>query len=122
MNKIDINIWNRDFSLTIALQEYPGIEVTSKQVETLDSVGTIDFMPALNAAKGYVRERNGKELSEPEITNIFRYIMPNHFYIPRRPDGLVILMCDYRFDPEHGLAVVFADGQFKKVCTEDEVL
>lgn len=122
MNKIEVKIWGRDFSIDAALQMYPGIEATSKQIETLNSICSIDFAHSLDDVKAYVATRNGAELNETGIRNIFKYVMPDHFYIPRRPDGLIALMCNYRFDLEHGIAVVFIDGQFKKVCSQDEVL
>ena len=122
MSKIEVKIWGRDFCIDAALQMYPGMEATSKQIETLKSICSIDFAHSLDDVKAYVTMKNGSDLVGMEINNIFKYVMPDHFYIPKRPDGLIALMCNYRFDLEHGIAVVFIDGQFKKVCSQDEVL
>ena len=122
MNKFDLQIWNREFSLYGVLQMYPGIEVTSKQIETLNSINGLNLDKSLEGVKEYIFKKNGNDLLETEIKNIFRYVMPKQFYIPRNPDGMLALMCNYRFDPEHGIAVIFIDGQFKKVCSQDEVL
>ena len=122
MNKFDLQIWNREFSLYGVLQMYPGIEVTSKQIETLNSINGLNLDKSLEGVQEYILEKNRNDLLETEIKNIFRYVMPKQFYIPRNPDGMLALMCNYRFDPEHGIAVIFIDGQFKRVCSQDEVL
>lgn len=122
MNKFDVVVWKRDFCLSCVLQKYPGLNFTEKQNKCLNAIPEMDFDRALGAVKEYVLAKNKNEMDENEINNIFKYVMPKQFYVPRSDDCLVALMCDYRFDSEHGIAVVFADGKYKKVCTQDEVL
>ena len=33
----------------------------------------------------------------------------------------VALMCNYRYDPEHGLAAVFENERLKKIIPQDEL-
>lgn len=37
-------------------------------------------------------------------------------------DGLAAILCNYRFDMEHGLAVLFENGTYKSVGSQDTVL
>lgn len=50
-------------------------------------------------------------------------VMPESIFVPHsKKHRTVAIMCNYKFDMEHGLAVVFENGLFKKVGPQDIVL
>ena len=49
--------------------------------------------------------------------------MPKYLYIVRSEAKRVVsIMCNYRFDPENGIAVVFEDEKFSKIGKQDIIL
>ena len=57
----------------------------------------------------YYPVSSGKEISD----NPFKYIKPNHIFINESPiqEKTGILMdCNYKFDPEHGLCFLFGEN------------
>ena len=123
MNKVKINIWGRDFVIDIVFQNYPGEEVTPEQRETVETLGDADFDKALQEVKRYVVEDKLFEESEEAIKNIFRYVMPKTIVVIRDDEAKVFaLICNYKLDMEHGLAVVFQNGKYKNVGPQDLIL
>ena len=62
-------------------------------------------------------------LADNEIENIFRYVMPKSIFVPHsKSHQIAAILCNYKFDAEHGVAVVFENGHFKKIGTQDIVL
>ena len=74
--------------------------------------------------KKYIKKWNADELGEDtDICNIFRYVIPKGFLIPRKDDKTAFaVMCNYKFDMEHGIAVLFENGKCKEVGPQDIVL
>ena len=57
------------------------------------------------------------------VDNIFKYVMPKNIYVPRNlKKRVVAIMCNYKFDTEHGIAVVFENEQFKEIGAQDIAL
>lgn len=122
-NKENFVIWGREFELNIVLQNFPGEEVTSNQKKVVDALSTFDFETALNPLKEYIMKYNSEDVGCPEISNIFKYVIPKGVLIPRENEKRVVaLMCNYKFDMEHGLAIVFENEQFKTVGPQDIIL
>ena len=44
------------------------------------------------------------------------------YVVRARNDRSVAIMCDYRFDLEHGIAILFKNEKLEKVGTQDMVL
>ena len=123
MNKININIWGRDFELDIVYYNFPGEEITELQQETVEKIISVDFSGSLDSIVNYITEYDLEELNGEKIDNIFRYVMPKSILIDRDDENRVFaVMCDYKFDIEHGLAVVFENEKFKAVDSQDIIL
>lgn len=124
MSKIKINIWNRDFSLPVVLECYDDEQILASQNEAFDWIKSENeqIEKSLESVERYVIKNDSKELTKKEVDNIFKYVMPKTIYIPHVKKPTVVILCNYKFDPEHGLAVVFENGKFKKVDSEDAVL
>ena len=78
---------------------------------------------SLEAVKQYCLSCNATEIGTKTIENIFKYVAPKYLYIPRNADKHVVaIMCNYKFDPENGIAVVFENEQFKEIVRQDIIL
>ena len=52
--------------------------------------------------------------------NIFSYIKPEYLFVVRdEKKPRLALICKYRYDPEHGLAIVFTTDGKASVKTQD---
>ncbi len=125
MNKCKINIWKREFVLPVIYECYDGEEVLESQKEAFsllkDNINEVN--DSLEQVKQYIKETNDSQLIDSEHENIFRYVMPKSIFVPHSTSHFIAaIMCNYKFDIEHGIAVVFENGRFKKVGPQDIVL
>lgn len=78
---------------------------------------------SLEHVKNYVETDEFARLNGDKIENIFNYVMPKEIFVPHTEKHRnVAIMCNYKFDIEHGIAVLFENGQFKKVGPQDIAL
>ena len=122
MNELTINIWQRQLSLPIEYDVYPGESITPLQKKAVEVfIREAD----INSAKmviEYCIHKEGNHTGE-RIDNIFRYVMPRYIYVPNTTkERVVAIMCDYRFDEEHGLAIVYENEVLKEIGPQDTVL
>jgi hypothetical protein len=124
MNKQNIILWGREFSLEIIYDCYPGEDVIDNQKEALMRILAMPTVidGSQKNIEGYLLTNKYDDVGGT-IDNIFKYVMPRSLFVPRSNEHRSIaIMCDYKFDPEHGLAVVFEDEKFKAVGTQDIIL
>ena len=117
-------IWNREFDLRVVFDSYDE-EVLPIQEQTLEaflkSENTIQ--ESKQQLEKYIINDEYAEIEGNSIDNIFKYVIPTDIYIPRTSETrTVALLCDYRFDEEHGLAIVFENEHFKEIGEQDIVL
>ena len=117
-------IWNREFDLRVVFDSYDE-EVLPIQEQALEaflkSENTIQ--ESKQQLEKYILNDEYAEIEGNSIDNIFKYVIPTDIYIPRTPETrTVALLCDYRFDEEHGLAIIFENEQFKEIGEQDIVL
>lgn len=99
--------------------------VLPQQEKALD-----DFLKAKEAVNDskamvekYVLENNRNDLGEDNIENIFKYVIPKYLYVKRNEDKHVVaIMCNYKFDMENGLAIVFENEEAIEVGKQDIIL
>ena len=123
MSKSVLKIWGREFELNVVYECYPGEEVLDSQRAEFELIRTTDVVDAaLESVKEYVTKTAGLQVDTP-IESIFKYVMPKSIFVPHNKESSSIaLMCNYKFDMEHGIAVVFENGNCKEVGTQDVVL
>ena len=122
-NKVKCTIWKREFDLNVVFQNFPGEEVTTNQEKISDSLESFDFDRSLMKVKEYIMKWNSEDVDSPEINNIFKYVIPKSVLIPREDKKRVVaLMCNYKFDMEHGMAIVFENEELKEVGPQDIIL
>lgn len=123
MSKYMLNIWGREFELNVVYECYPGEKVLDSQKATINWLGEGDlFSVALDHVKYYVMKNAPTSVDLP-IENIFKYVIPKSIFVPHSVKvPKLALMCDYRFDLEHGIAIVFEDGNYKEIGEQDIIL
>lgn len=125
MSKCKMSIWERKFELPLMYECYAGEEVLESQKEAFAMLkdNAKEVAGSLDQVKKYVKKTGAAQLAGDEIENIFKYVMPKSIFVPHsKKRRTVAIMCNYKFDMEHGIAVVFENGQFKKVGPQDIVL
>lgn len=125
MSKCKITIWDRVFDLSVVYECYTGEEVMESQREAFAMLedNEKEIVDSLSAVKKYVQKTGVGLLKDDGIENIFKYVMPKSIFVPHtRKHRIAAIMCNYKFDMEHGIAVVFENGKFKKVGTQDIVM
>ena len=115
IKELKLTIWGREFILPVAYRCHDGDNITKAQIEAVDAFG--NNLQLIEQSKIYVEQYCREDVLDDgnnlKKGNIFSYIKPEYIFVKhdeQRPR--VALMCNYRYDPEHGLAVVFsADGK-----------
>lgn len=122
MDRKTLIIWGRQFNLDVVFDCYPGEEVTALQKETLSVF--LNNPQILEEAKSDVERYCISKNNLKEIKNIFQFVVPQTIYVKRTKDNskIIGILCTYRFDIEHGLAIVFKDNQLKKIGSQDIIL
>lgn len=124
MNKINTEIWGREFELPVIIKQFKGKEITDIQKESVDRFEK--NLNILNDAKAevekYIIDNGLNENGINEVDNIFKYVIPKSISVPKSKKRVVALMCNFKFDMEHGLAIIFEDEKLKKVGPQDLVL
>lgn len=122
---LKITIWEREFVLPVEF-EYYDEEVETK--EQLDALKKFDLHPEwITDAKSFVEKFCFEKVRDDEVNfkkdNIFSYVKPEYVFVKRdKKNARVALMCKYRYDLEHGLAVVFASDGSVSVGLQDMIL
>ena len=118
---IKLMIWGRDFALPIEYDCYEGESITEKQIEAVEAL--IMHPEWIEKSKNAVEAYCKDEVLRDNKSDIFSYVDPRYLFVKRNDqDPSVALMLNYRYDPEHGLAVVFKlDGEVA-VGSQDIIL
>ena len=120
-----ISIWGREFDLKVVFDCFDDEEVLPIQEQALESFLKADaaIEDSKKQVESYILNDDYAELETDSIDNIFKFVIPTDIYIPRTPETrTAALLCDYRFDEEHGIAIVFENERFKEIGTQDIVL
>lgn len=123
-NKI-MDIWGREFDLEVIFDCYSDEEILPIQEDALSKFcdAIEEIKNSETEVKRYCLEQNPEDISGGNIENIFRYVMPKYIFIVRDEKNRVAsLMCDYKFDMEHGLAIVFQNEKLSQIGPEDIIL
>lgn len=125
MNNIQMKIWGRDFSLDIYYKIYRGEEITDHQTKALECY--INAQEAIDNSLAnvvaYIEENYKEFLQTGTVDNIFKYVIPKTIYVSNdNSKRIIILLCDFRFDIEHGIGIVFEDEKASIVASQDELL
>ena len=120
-----MTIWGRAFTLDVVFDCYTGETVLPIQEEALAKfLETPDLVDsAREAVEAYCLKTSPEEIPGGKIDNLFRYVIPKEIFVKRQTDQRVIaVMCNYRFNRENGLAIVFKNEQYAEIGTQNIVL
>ena len=122
MNK-KISVWGREFDLRVIFDVYKGEDILDIQNKALqmfiDAADTI--LGTCDELKAYCLEHDGDQIGEA-IENIFKYVMPEYLFVKRNEKvRSIVLLCNYKFDEEHGIAVFFENEKLIKIGTQDDI-
>ena len=124
IKKIDLNIWDRDFTLDVVYECYSYEKVTTVQekalIDFLKNVNVID--KAKKIVEKYCEESVNADEENNKKDNIFSYIKPHYIFVKRGDSQKVAVMCKYKYDMENGIAIVFEKDEKIIVCVQDEIL
>ena len=126
MSRIVMITWGKEITLEVRFDLLDDERVTSKQAYALGAIfvlwGAVNG--ALDALKSYCLENDGdmlaSECGTARIDDIFDIVEPYSLFVVRDDSKRsVALMCHYRLDPEHGLALLFENERLTKIGPED---
>ena len=124
MTSLTREVWGREFDLPIYFEDLDDDGISKLQWDAYGYIivnwSTInDVLPEL---MNYCNENDSQE-AEHVSDNIFKSVIPKSLFIPNTNTcRTVALMCDYRFDPEHGIAIVFENEVLKTIDTQGIIL
>lgn len=125
INTIEITIWDRPFSLPVKYDCYKGEIITRRQIKAVkDFTKHSEWLAnAKEQVEEYCRESVLEDDENQKKSNIYSYIKPEAIFVKHdESHPRVALMCDYRYDVEHGLAIVFSSKGEITVGTQDMIL
>lgn len=124
IEKINIPIWDRDFELPVNYNCYEGETVTKEQIKLLDLfIKHPEWVSASKAVvENYCRQQVLDDDENQKKDNIFSYVKPVSVFIKHVKKPRIALMCKYRYDEEHGLAIEFDKTGKITVGSEDIIL
>lgn len=124
-DKIEMTIWGRKIELGITYDCYSDEDVLESQIKAVKAfekaISAIDA--ALDDVKEYCILKNKEDITMGTIDNIFKYVAPKYLYVVREENKhIVALMCNYKFDMENGIAIVFENEKFVRIGKQDIIL
>ena len=125
MNKVKLNIWDREFDIEVVYDKYSNETVLTAQEKALEDFmrATEEIRSSLAIVKEYCLSNNREEIAGDYIDNIFKYVIPKYLYVARDNENhTVAIMCDYRYDEENGIAIVFKNEKFLQIGKQDIIL
>jgi len=125
IDELELTIWGRKFLLPIVYECYVGESVTENQISALELfVRHLDWIEKSKVdIVNYCKDKVLEDEENDKKDNIFSYIKPEQLFIKHDLENpRIAMMCKYRYDPEHGLAVVFSSEGEVIVGTQDIIL
>lgn len=122
---LELEIWGRKFTLPVEYDCYEGEEVTKAQIQALEQFKShIEWIDqSKSIIEKYCKEQVMSDDENNKKDNIFSYIKPECLFVKRDKDNpRIAMMCKYRYDLEHGLAVVFSSNGEVTVGIQDIIL
>ena len=124
MNNMSIDIWGRTFKLPVVIKQFKGMDISDTQRQAVANFKkNVTISDSLKEkVEAYILNNGLKENGINTVDNIFKYVMPISVYVPKEKRRIVAILCNYKYDMEHGLAIVFENEEYKQVGPQDMVL
>ncbi len=125
IDTVNINIWDRSFSLPVVYDCYQGELIAKEQIDALNTFLSHEewINNAKKQAEEYCRDHVLEDDNNCKKDDIFSYVIPEAIFVKREhTHPRIALMCKYRYDLEHGLALVFSSNGAVSVGSQDVIL
>lgn len=124
-DNVEMIIWGREFSLRVDYETFEDETVTDEQKKTFEKF--LEHSEWIDKSKKkveeYCKERVLEDDENQKKDNIFSYIKPQYLFVTQeKQKARVALMCNYRYDPEHGLAIIYSKDGEAIVDIQDAIL
>lgn len=116
----EINIFGRDFNLSCRYDCFEGEDILETQKNITGTFNSEIIEKSKDEVFKYCITESGGVITK--IDNIFKYLIPESLYITREEPPEIAILCSYKFDIEHGIAIVFQDDKFKAIGSQDIIL
>lgn len=119
---LSMKIWNRDFDLKVLYDCYAGEAILEEQKKALKKFSADKKLIESSKiiVEKYCLDQDKDEIGADKIDNIFKFVLPETVFVKR--DCRIALICKYKFDKEHGIAIVYKDGKFDEIGNQDIIL
>lgn len=121
-----VNLWGKELTLAIDFDCDNEEDVLPVQRQALSEfLANFEVVnQSLAEVKRYCLDRDGVDIPDKSIPNIFEYVSPKSIFIKTLRNQIfgIALMCEYTFDEECGIAVVFKDGKLFEVGNQNAIL
>ena len=121
---LNIKIWNREFDLNVIYDCYAGEEILDEQKEALNKFSSDNKMIDSSKAdvEKYCLSQNKYEIGADTIDNIFKYVIPQTIFVKRDDENHIVdLLCNYKFDEEHGISLFFKNEKLDHIGSQDDI-
>ncbi len=117
INALTMNIWGKEFRLDVEFENEEGEELLLNQIRAFRKFSELKDLPeCLEDVKQYCLRKSFRYIKGKEIDDIFTLVYPLKLYIVRSETRReVILLCQYRYDMENGVAIDFVDEELFKI-------
>ncbi len=124
MNEYKLLIWGREFDLDVVYELYDDEELTDTQQDTVLNIEKVSFDDPESRAKIVEYISNDYPDIETDVSdvNLFKYLIPKTIYVPQDDTRIFALLFNYKFDEEHGFALVYENETLIDLGSEDIIL
>ena len=124
LEKIEISIWGRNFTLPIEYDCYEGESVTDEQKKCVAHIQ--EKSECINKSLPFVRQHFEKSIDADALNcnkdNVFGYLAPHYLFVKREENPRMALMCRCKYEPEHGFAIVVTGSNDVELGIQDIIL
>lgn len=122
-SRISIAIWGKKFDIPVKFETKENENVSTTQVKALDNFVSNVPEELKNDKKisDYVIKHNASEIGGTTVSDIHKYVTPKFICIKKSNIVRgVAVVCDYKLDKDHQLALIFDNEKFKKIASVDK--
>lgn len=121
---VKANLWGSEVELDVYFEQLDFEEPTDVQLDAFARADAIwphadDAIPSIIDYLKKEALEIGAHFEEDSWRSL---VHPTTLFVAESDNRTVAILCEFDFDPEHGLAVVFEDEQFTAVGSQDIVL
>ena len=122
---LSLTIWGRLFSLPVVYDCLSDGIASEEQIKTVDDfIRQVDRIDdSKSKVEEYCKDAVMEDVENSKKDNIFSYIKPEAVFVKRdKEHPRIAIMCKYRYDEEHGLAIVFGQDGSITVGIQDIII